>query len=244
MKHTFYPLALCAAVLLGSCGKDNGETPLALTGEYQATKVLAATNPIRMYTKTGEIANVPLVDSYIRRQFGTRPSFFSRTDVAIAGLDLQTLTIDANDQATLATFYQTNTTRVNSRITLRTPHYFVLTAADSASTLIPVGAPNRCVQLLDQIKTIAPIKRCYPLPGITGYIQGCKFQPVQVVSIQNRQLFFPVLSWLVVRGQPSSGTCTYGFADERNIFNSAMLNQLVDGDTLVVQERQIALTKL
>ncbi|GAB3856622.1 hypothetical protein GCM10028822_29230 [Hymenobacter terrigena] len=242
MKHYFYPLAF-SALLLGGCSKTKEDAPLVLAGEYQAAHVLAATNPIRMYTRTGEITNVQTIDNFLRRQSSSGQGLFSRTDVTITTPDSQTLTIDANDQATVATTYQGTTTRLTSRITLRNPQYFVLTSTDSVSTVTAPSSFDRCVQLVDQIRAIAPVKRCQALPPITGYSQSCTFHPVQVVGIQNGQLFLPAFSWLIMRSVPSLGWCTYTAANERNLFNPAILNQLVAGDTVVVQERRIALTK-
>ena len=87
-----------------------------------------------------------------------------------------------------------------------------------------------------------PTKRCVALPPATGYSRLCRFRPVRLLKMNAGQLFVPQLSWLVQSGQQYA-SCGYAASGSWNLFNTGILNQLTAGDTLVVQERAIALLK-
>ena len=65
---------------------------------------------------------------------------------------------------------------------------------------------------------------------------------MQVVGINAGQLYIPVLSWSL-KASSAYSYCGWASSGSWNLFNKAVINQLAVGDTLVVQERSIALNK-
>ena len=239
MKHHLTSLAL---LLLAGCGKAP-KIELPLTGEYETGPTIVA-NPIVMYTENGPVNNPQLVDKFLSgKQLG--PPFFFRTDVPNNDFYAFKLTIATNSQATLVSQSLTNPATKKAEITARNAEYFVLTEVDSVSISNSNTNSNRCSLLGHKLKTIYPAQRCKSLPLSTGYSQICRFRPVQVVTIRDGRFFLSVLSWMVQTG-PSAATgsfCGLSSAGERNTFNPAIAAQLIDGDTIVVQQREIALLK-
>ena len=242
MKNSY--ASLVGLLALAGCISNSSEEPqFELAGEYRTTGTIVATNPVIMYTRTGPVNNPMLVDNFIRRRLGSSSGYFSRTDVALTDNRSLTLTIDAQNKATLVSTYLTNSQTTRATLGSRNPQYFVLARVDTAAILTPTGSPNRCAQLFEQGQLLQPTKRCQALPPATGYSQQCKFQPLSAVTIRNNQLYLPYLSVFVSGSQPASGTCSAGTGGAANYFNPALVNQLAASDTLVVQERELPLTK-
>jgi len=243
MKTHYFGLA--GLLALAACTNDPQEEPeMVLAGEYRTTGTIVATNPVRMYTRSGEVNNPALVDNFIRRRVGTNGSgYFMRTDVAITDNRSVTLTIDAQNKATVVSAYPTGSQTSRATVSSRNPQYFVLTNADTTRVMMPAGTPNRCTQLLEQVQTVQPQKRCQAMSPATGYSQLCTFQLVSAITIRNQQLYLPYFSYIIYNKQPSVGDCAAWAGGTTNYFNQALLNQLATGDTLVVQEREIPFTK-
>ena len=132
-----------------------------------------------------------------------------------------TLTFGTNSRATLTTAFATR----QAELTARTAQYLVLTDLDSSSTSTSNSAPYRCGTLADQIRLVNPVQRCSALPPATGYTRSCRFRQVQVVIVRDAALFLSLFSWLIYS----------------NLFNPALAGQLLAGDTVVVQTREVAL---
>lgn len=245
MKHVSLLLAF-GLMLFAGCGKDGPEAAKpVLDGDYQAAGTLA-TAPIVMYTKNGPVNNPALVDRFLSRQYHAN-GFFSRTDVALPALNYGSLTLSIreNKHATFTTVYPSNgfTSTLKTEITAQQATYFVAAKLDSVTTFIPAASANRCSQLSTQMEVAAPVKRCVNVSMATGYSQLCTFRPIQLVKIDAGQLYIPRLSWLIQSGNLRSSGCGLATGGAANLFNPAVLNQLAAGDTLVVQERTIALVK-
>lgn len=240
MKYLFYPLAL-GLLMLGGCSKDREEATLVLAGEYQANSTIV-TAPITMYTSTGVVNNQAVVDGYLRRQ-ALSAAYFSRTDLPTPAANSLAIIIRQNKQVNFISSYPTRTDTVKAEITSQLAKYVVLSNRDSVAGFSSASAANRCAQLSAQMPIEKPVKRCVGMSPASGYSQYCKYRPVEVVAINAGQLYIPLLSWSL-KSSPSvysnCGSASYG---SWNLFNKAVLNQLASGDTLVMQERSIALTK-
>lgn len=252
MKHSCYCVGLTLLVLFG-CTKAKEEfSPFlsgSLAGEYRAGSSILAPTPIAMYTSTGEIKNVTVIDDYLRRYYRRTTSFpvyFSRTDVAVANGVSHVLTINANDQVVEVSTFSTGSTTFKSNLVLRTPDYLVLKGTDSVTFATGSNVlTSPCAPLGKLARTLNPVERCQQLPASTGYQSICKFLPLQAITIRNGELYIPVLSVLLeTRVTPSNAfpasKCGYRIGNERNVFDTTFLNRLAPGDTLVVQAREIA----
>gem|GEM_PF-4799182 len=245
MKSSFYPLtAMLCLSLLGSCHKDPETSPLVLPGEYQAAGTLT-TAPILLYTKNGPVDNAALVDKLIaRRRLG---SYFSRADVPMAAGSTLTLTIRDNGTARLVFGSPAFADTVEAEVMGQSATSFVLASRDSVGGPELAATPNRCEVLAGKIRVLYPPKRCRPIAYTPGtYEQYCRFRPSRLITIRNGQLFIPQLSWLIQNqtgAGPGTSVCTLAYSGEWNALDPAILNQLVAGDTIVVQQRQVALLR-
>ena len=236
-----YSFLFLLAVSLGSCGKDREDIPLVLEGEYRADNVLLAANPIIMYTRNGRVDNPAAIDGFMKRNQWAGVTGFSRTNVDISSEATFTLAIRADNRATLVSRYQTSYDTIKAEITSKAVNYFVLANADSIGPLLLSNASNPCVQFIQKVKLIYPGEQCKLLSPATGYGKSCKIRPVRIIGVKDRKLFIPQFSWLFKSSGPNS--CGYSQLNEWNFFNTAAPAQLSSGDTLVIQERQIALLK-
>jgi len=244
MKRLFYPLALGLLVAAG-CSKDKNEPEAkpVLDGEYQVSNTLVAA-PITMYTKDGPVSNQALIDRFLSRRTWA-VSLFSRTNTPIPTTSSLAVVIKGNNRAYFISTAPgaSRSDTLKTDITAQQAKYAVCTERDSISVLTSTNATGRCDVLTGQMQAELPVKRCVPLSMATGYSRQCRFRPVRVLKIDAGQLFIPQLSWLVQSGQTPYGTCGFASSGAWNVFNTGVLSQLTAGDTIVVQERTIALLK-
>lgn len=244
MKLLSYSLAFFALVFAG-CSKDADQAPAVLDGEYRAGATIIAA-PIVMYTKNGVVNTPALVDRFLRRT-AYAPSLFSRTNEPVLGGATLTLTIRGNRQATFVTTSPGRTDTVKTDITSQTAQYFVAIGRDSVATRSSSNPSDRCARLAGQMHSEATGKRCLDLAPSSGapWQQLCRFRSFRFVNLNAGQLFVPHLTWLLQSLQSPQGSaiCSSASSSTWNRFNSGVLNQLAAGDTLVVQERTIALLK-
>ncbi|MBF9143377.1 hypothetical protein [Hymenobacter properus] len=194
-----------------------------------------------MYTKDGEVNNPALIDRFLSRR-SWAAGFFPRTDTPIPTTASFKIIIRGNNQANLITTSSGRSDTVKTDITAQRPDYAVLTGRDSLTVLSPASGMGRCEVLIGQMEKEQPVKRCVPMSLATGYSRQCKFRPVRLLKINAGQLFIPQLSWLVQSG-PLYNSCGYTASGSWNLFNAGIPGQMVAGDTVVVQERTIALVK-
>ena len=232
-----YALLTVVAFLVG-CQKDTERISYSLSGKYTAENTLRATNPIAMYTMAGQVNNAAIVTSFLAK----RPmlnSYFSATDATIPGGNTLTLTFRANNQATLLTTSPSYTDSIRAEVTDQQLASLRLQQVDSVNILGSSSySCTRVAELSEYIKEVYPGKRCRALPLVSGYSQLCKVRPVRVVGAHGSQLYVPYFSWFV-----QAGGCTLAYSGEWNMFNRAVLSHLAAGDTIVVQEREVALRK-
>ncbi|AIZ65386.1 hypothetical protein PK28_17080 (plasmid) [Hymenobacter sp. DG25B] len=233
-----YLLLLTALLSLSNCQKDPAPPLLALPGQYYSANEIVA-QPIRMYTQQGEVLNDALIEDFIHREY--EPSGFLRTNQAI-GDSLLLLTIPEKGPATLVskTFYPTDFAQ--AQVSGQTHDSFTLTRVDSIQLLLPTTPPLRCAVLGDQIEKALPSRRCVPIVNQIGYSQLCWLKPAYAIGIRDGQLYLPALNYLVKSAAPGS-RCLFSRGSRWNLFNPALRNQLLAGDTLVVQINEVALLK-
>jgi len=238
MNQRFYVLLL-GSIFLNSCSKDKEAQP-ALTGSLQAESVIRAAD-IRMYTSAGQVNNQALVDKFLARRQNLA-NYFSRVDVPIPATYSLTLAFRGNDRVTWLSKSATSADSVLTEITSQSPQRLVLAHMDSVNILR--GAPqNRAEQLSALMEAEQPGQRCHNVPAASGtYSQYCRMRPVRVITRHDGKFFLPQLSWLI-QSSSAYGSAYWAYSGVQNTFNTAIISQLVVGDTLVVQVREIAFSK-
>lgn len=237
MKQPYY-LLLTAAVSLTGCRKDEERIAYNLSGTYTAENTLRAANPIAMYTLAGQVTNTAVITRFLAKRQNLS-GYFSATDVAIPGNTTLRLTFRANNRATLLTTSPNYSDSIRTEVTDQQVASLHLQNLDSITTLSGTSYSCKKVsELADYIKEVYPGKRCQPTPIASGYSQFCRQRPVRMIGAHGSQLYVPYFSWLVL-----ADGCYIAYSGEWNMFNRAVLSHLAAGDTVVVQEREIALRK-
>jgi hypothetical protein len=237
MKQPYYSLLVLGASLT-SCQKDKERISYDLSGTYTAENTLRAANPITMYTSAGQVSNAAVITRFLAKRQNLS-DYFSATDLAIPSNTTLRLAFRANNRATLLSTTPTYSDSIRTEVTDQQVASLRLQNLDSV-TILP-GTSYSCQkveELTGYIKEVYPGKRCRPLPTASGYSQFCRQRPVRMIGAHGDQLYVPYFSWLV-----SAGGCYIAYSGEWNMFNRAVLSHLAAGDTVVVQEREIALRK-
>jgi hypothetical protein len=240
MKKYLYAL-LMSAICLAGCSKE--KVPFALDGTYQLGPTVSAANPIKLYTKDGIMEDPALIDRFLaRRQYLVNAAIFARSDAPSPYANPVTLTIEGSRAVLVVSrSYATKFDTSRAEITSRTDRSFVVTGFDS--TTIGNNDGSHCATLVEQMHSPHGGHRCVKLPPASGFSSFCFVRPMWVVITKDGKLFAPQLSWFLQASPPLAKACTYSYSREWDLFNPAVRSQLLAGDTLVVQEREIALLK-
>jgi hypothetical protein len=238
MKQNFY-LFLSSVILLAGCSKDK-ENQLVLEGNFQAGSAISAAD-IRMYTSTGQVNNQSLVDNFLARH-KNQATYFSRVEVPLPSTFSLTLAFRVNNRVTLLSKGATSTDSILTEITSQSPQRLVLATIDSVN--MPHPTPQNRAELLSaQMVGERSGQRCFNVSISSGtYSQYCRERIIRVITRHDGNLFLPQLSWLIQSSSPY-GSFGWAYSGVQNTFNTAVLNQLTAGDTLVVQAREIPFSK-
>jgi hypothetical protein len=238
MKNHFYFL-LSSMVLLAGCRKDKESQP-SLDGSFVAGPVISATD-IVLYTSTGRVDNQAVVDKFLARR-KNMATYFSRVDTPLPTGYSLTLAFRGNNRVTLLSKGPTSTDSVVTEITAQSPQRLVLAEMDSIS-ILRNPPQNRAEQLSELIPSERPTQRCWNVAVSVGtYTQACRMRFTRVITRHDGKLFLPQLSW-VVQAAGTAGSYVWAYSGVQNTFNAGVVNQLLPGDTLVVQAREIPFSK-
>jgi hypothetical protein len=239
MKYHFY-LLLAGISLLAGCGKDKENQP-TLAGSFEAEPVIKAA-AIVMYTNAGVVNNQALVDKFLVRRKMVVDDYFSRVDVPLPATYSFTLAFRGNNRVTLLSKGATRTDSVLTDITSQSSQRLVLAQKDSV-TILRGSSADRAEELSGMMQSEQPGQRCQILPPSSGiYAQYCRVRPIRVITSHDGKLFLAQLSWLI-QTSTAYRTSYWAYRGVQNTFNTSVLNQLVAGDTLVVQAREIPFKK-
>lgn len=226
---------------MAGCSKDKETQPI-LAGSFQAESVIN-TAPIMMYTNAGLVDNQALVDKFLARHTKGLDGYFSRVDVPIPTAYSFILAFRGNSQVTLLSKGAMSTDSVLTEITSQSSQRLVLAEKDSIT--IFRGTPSdRAEELSSLMQGEQPGQRCSNPPPSMPYIhsQYCRVRPIRVITSHDGKLFLPQLSWLI-QTSTTYRTSSWAYSKVQNTFNTAVLNQLVAGDTLIVQAREVPFSK-
>jgi hypothetical protein len=239
MKYNFYVL-LVGVGLLAGCGKDKETQPI-LAGSFEAEAVIKPAT-IMMYTSTGVVDNQALVDKFLARRNRNSNTYFSRIEVPLPATHSLTLAFRGNNRVTLLAEGATGTDSIQTDIASQSLQRLVLAQKDSV-TILRGSSADRAEQLSGMMQLEQPGQRCQILPPSSGIPSlYCRVRPIRVITRHDGRLFLPQLSWLIQTSTAYS-TSYWAYKGVQNTFNSVVLNQLVAGDTLVVQAREIPFSK-
>ena len=232
---------LAGTLLLAGCHKDKeAEVAPDLTGTYTASATVRAAHPIVLYTKDGQVNDQNLINRFLKRQPSFFAEYFSATDQTPNTGAITQLAFRGNGRATLLTSYSSYKDSVLTKVVARPAGGLLLQYVDTTGVYTNIGLPcdTRINALAVYVRNFNAPTQCTALNPATGYSQYCRINPIRLVGVRDGQPFIPYLSWCL-----RIGTCSFAQGGEWNTFNPAILSRLVAGDTLVVQEREIALQK-
>lgn len=241
----FYAAGLFLTSLLAGCRSDTQPDLTGpaydLTGKYLAGSTIVAAHPITMYTKAGQVTDQAVVTRFLARR-PTPAAYFSATDVPFSSQYALSLVFRTNNRATIISASPTYTDSMRLEVTNREPAGFLLQRLDSISQP-PVqpgmAACNRVGTLAEYIRGAKAGKKCWNASLSSGtYGQSCRVRPVYAVGAHGSQLYVPYYSWLI-----QAGGCYTAVGGEWNTFGQEVVAQLAAGDTVVVQERELALRR-
>ncbi|HEX8328574.1 MAG TPA: hypothetical protein VF629_13615 [Hymenobacter sp.] len=228
-------------LMLCACKKENSEESLPTwEGIYESEPTILSINPIIMYTANGAVNSQNTIEKFIRRNLLLTSPLFSSTNTPNPSGESYTLTIMPNNQATIAYKHPLISGSVSYAIASRSRERLHLLSVDSTSNNLFINA-NRCTVLNQNVPAVSTPARC--IPGSPGVTLFCKFRTSKLISVANGQLFAPQLSWYVKLQQSPNAYCSSGYGGSWNIFNQSVTNQLMAGDTILVQERAFAFRK-
>ncbi|MCI1188967.1 hypothetical protein MON38_16210 [Hymenobacter sp. DH14] len=240
MKQLFYSLGLSIALLAGCKDKAEEEPRFEATGTYTITTAPVA-GAVRMFTRAGEVSNAPLIRRFAERNYsgllyspGAVSPYLSG-ELAFAGNGQATLTTTASQMGSVVA------TTLVCDITSQTSKSLVLTSRLPTVAYTPT-APNACYSIVRDIKGVAPVYTCTALSPSTGYSGQCESKPVYVLNLRGTQPSLALLSYIFSAANAGQ-TCSLGYRNDFNTFNTALPGRLNAGDTLVVQESELPLVK-
>lgn len=226
--------------MLAGCGKDKQNQP-TLVGSFEAEAVIKPA-AIIMYTSAGVVDNQALVDKFLARRNRNVDTYFSRVEVPLPASQSLTLAFRGNNRATLLDKGPTRTDSIQTDVISQSPQRLVLAQKDSV-VILRGSSTDRAEQLSGMMQLEQPGQRCQILPPSSGIPSlYCRVRPIRVITCHDGRLFLPQFSWLI-QTSTAYATSSWSYKGVQNTFNSAVLNQLVAGDTLVVQVREIPFSK-
>jgi hypothetical protein len=238
-------------ITITGCQKNTGPgdtgTALVLNGTFQTEKIVYL-KPAVMFIQNTQITDLAIINSYLNRH-GYSSYFSSSTTQTITDTSL-IITFGNNDSVSFKSsaypglYYGTKTQTM--------PDEWVIQRSDTNKYFIDPypAAQSRCDTLHSKVTKIKKILLYQVLPGGwggTGYyalVSDVFRFPLQAV---NNQLQFPriTVATNTVWNYPSSnGNCKMLLSDMWNIKNDNIENNLLPGDTIVIQEKNIKMNKM
>ncbi|MBL4678747.1 MAG: hypothetical protein JKY70_21525 [Mucilaginibacter sp.] len=220
---------------LNSCKKSTQpNVSLSLTGTYTSATTFEL-GEVQMFTAAGQVTDVNLVKDFARRRqldFSwekTEPTNFSSGKFVFAN-DNEATTDLPNRHGVI--------TPVNFTVIDRSSTSFVLKQNEAIKNVIQ-KSDLRSVQLAILSNQLQPISNCHT--EILGEQDRCDYNYLFPFVIDNNNL---KLAYYTVALHCEQGSSIQGYSStEVGLFNKAVIQQLIPGDTLVVQTKLLALSK-
>lgn len=242
-------LVLFAALvgLLSACQKniDAGTSGnlLTLEGRFQS-EMTVHLNPMLMYVQNRQITDQAIINPYLTRH--GFDSYFSTAATQIRTDTLFTVNFAGGDSAIIK--FSFNPNFFQTKKIQNSPSEWVLQRRDTIVTLGDISSapvPIRCDTLGSLINKISPVS--YYVDIVPNNQRFYYLVPRYVLQEVNNELSLPLITsagntnW----NYPSSiGNCSFRLSDYFNIKKDNIENNLLPGDTLVVQAKSIRMVKV
>lgn len=237
-------------IVIAGCNKNNDSgiagSNLILAGKFQTEKTIYL-KPMVMYVQNRQITDPAIINPYLTRHGYS--SYFSSSSTQTITDTALIVTFGNNDSVSFKAaaypglFYGKKMQTITNE--------WVIQRSDTNKYFIdPYPAVEyRCDTLQSRVTKIKNIFLYQVLPGGsggTGYyalVSNVFRFPLQVI---NNQLQFPQMTIVtnsVWNYSSSNGNCKMGVWDMWNIRNDNIENNLLQRDTIVVQEKSIKMNK-
>ena len=234
---------LMAVGLLTACKKTSvQELGFDATGTYTMSTVPSA-GPVRMFTQAGEVQNASLVRAFSIRHYG----ILLYSPGVVSPFQTAELVFTSTSEASLNTTALMNGSGLSRSsvavdVTSQTNANLLLTSKMSGSSLFMPVNPDRCINILRDIRGFPPVYTCTALPPSSGSNTRCDYKPVYVLKLKGKDASLAAMSFIFV-ASANGQSCTLGWRNEFNVLNPTLPRRLTVGDTLVVQEAEFPLVR-
>lgn len=225
---------LCLLGLTLGCSKDKGSNDSIDAARYRSGNTLTV-NTVLMYTKGGQITDTSRIRIYLQQQVLFDLFLWKTSSESYRGKEMiLDLTTDKYVSVTIGS------DKGQYEILEKADAGWILASTDSISYFKEPPAPGDCSDFngVNPQRKLMP-EKCIPVSG-PGSSELCKRRTVLPVNTRDRNPYIPFFS---IRIQKSSG-CSYFIPNEANNFNDYLTTALQTGDTLLVQTKELPLTKL
>lgn len=227
------------AILTSGCQKQDEAERFYINNTYTIDNSIRV-NPIRLFTRTGEINDTLVIHDFVRRNtigIGFNSPFYMNMSIFPANITFR-ISFNSNDSATMTRTSaglapDTAIISINKKASFSATQYgLLLRDRDSVSWIF---LTDYNYSLVKKSITYYPNRNCGPTIGGMEY---CSFNPIIPLKISNDQLFLPITAFIVKSYY--SVTSNWGFM---NTFKEPDLSQLSNQDTLAVQTNEARLKK-
>jgi hypothetical protein len=238
-------LALFTSLLLKACRKDKD---FYLNGTFE-TSSTAKLYSARLFTKNGEILDTAVIRSFITRNTTDRgfPNkfFFNQQSHAVDPTLGLTITFLDDNTARVVRYAQ----YLNGPIEIHEADFSSISEtelriAEKDSTEGYFYSGEYCSELWKKMLYVKPAKNCEPF---SNGIEYCNWRQTYGLRKSNTELWVPMMTVLVVRGQTSIVGYSCTSSTNRDIWNSftpAFINTMDIVDTIAFQEKDISFVRL
>lgn len=233
---------LVAIGLLTACKDTSVQGPSFDPSGTYTVSATAQTGPVRMFTQAGEVQNASLVRAFSIRHYGN----LLYSPGVVSPFQTAELVFTSTSEAGLNTTALMNgglsRSSVAVDVTSQTNANLLLTSKMSGPSLFMPVNPDRCINILRDIRGFPPVYTCTALPPSSGSSTRCDYKPVYVLKLKGKDASLAAMSFIFV-ASANGQSCTLGWRNEFNVLNPNLPRQLTAGDTLVVQEAEFPLVR-
>lgn len=248
MKYRLMNHVILMCFLLLSCKKGEGVNGFLVNESYQ-TGNTASLQPVRLFTRNGELTDTALIRKFIvtNTTGGINPFIFGSNTEQISYTILK-ISFTSNSNAVVER-HNISYPSIPGSVESHAATYDFTSGSDikiqEIDTISIIEAnPLRCGDLFENSFLNHPLKQCTQY-SYSQYI--CNYVNSFSLKLKNENLSLPLLIVLVKSTDIPGGTggCSiYNFVDRWYTFNTNHINTLGPLDTVAIQAKELPLYKL